>query len=361
MRKIGWLLLFVIALFFTRPLWEEYTVEYVDLAFLNPVDDWIDSLEVEQYLDEVKAYWMQAKDEPATHIAASDQKTLPGTGIELDQIKIGMKKSEIEKIHGNAKRVSLNEYSLVWHTYHENYQNFMMVSYDSNNRVNAMFTNQPSESSFLGLQMNSTREEVLSQLDEPIKKLKKGNIIYLLPDAGEYDLFLIDNNYVTFFYDLHENNTITAIQVVEKSVEKNHESTFGVPSDELKKGFEFQLFDLTNAARVVHGLSVLSYDESVSNTARKHSEDMAIHNYFSHENLEGKSPFNRLEEDGLSFSYAGENLAYGQTSSIFAHEGLMNSLGHRKNILSVHYENLGVGTAFDKKSTPYYTENFFTN
>ena len=92
MRKIGWLLLFVIALFFTRPLWEEYTVEYVDLAFLNPVDDWIDSLEVEQYLDEVKAYWMQAKDEPASHIAASDQKTLPGTGIELDEIKIGMKK-----------------------------------------------------------------------------------------------------------------------------------------------------------------------------------------------------------------------------------------------------------------------------
>ena len=141
------------------------------------------------------------------------KKHLPGTGIELDQITIGMKKSEIEKIHGNAKRVSLNEYNLVWHTYHENYQNFMMVSYDSNNTVNAMFTNQPSESSFLGLHMDSTRDEVLSQLDEPIKKLKKGNIIYILPDAGEYDLFLIDHNYVTFFYDLHENNTITAIQI----------------------------------------------------------------------------------------------------------------------------------------------------
>ena len=43
----------------------------------------------------------------------------------------------------------------------------------------------------------------------------------------------------------------------EKSVEKNHKSTFGIPSEELKKGFEFQLFDLTNAARVVQGLSIL--------------------------------------------------------------------------------------------------------
>lgn len=359
MKKIGWLFLFVLAVFFSRPLWEEYSVKYVDLSFLEPVDEWINSIEVTQYLNEAKAYWMEMKDEPAAKIS-SNQEKLPGSGIELDQMTIGMKKSEIEKIHGNAKRVSLNEYNLVWHTYHENYQNFMMVSYDKNNTVNAMFTNQPSESSFLGLNMDSTRDDILSKLGEPIKKLKKGNIIYILPDSGEYDLFLIDENYVTFFYDLHENNTITAIQIVKKSIENNHQSTFGTPSEELKKGFEFQLFDLTNAARVLRGLSVLTYDEAVSDTARKHSEDMAIHNYFSHENLNGKSPFNRLEEDGLVFSYAGENLAYGQTSSIFAHEGLMNSKGHRKNILSADYRNLGVGTAFNEQSTPYYTENFYT-
>jgi uncharacterized protein YkwD len=56
---------------------------------------------------------------------------------------------------------------------------------------------------------------------------------------------------------------------------------------------------------------------------------------------------------------AGENLAYGQFSSIFAHEGLMNSLGHRENILRKDYEYLGVGVAFNDESQPYYTENFF--
>lgn len=45
---------------------------------------------------------------------------------------------------------------------------------------------------------------------------------------------------------------------------------------------------------------------------------------------------------------AGENLAYGQQNSIFAHEGLMNSLGHRKNILNTNFSTLGVGVDFNE-------------
>ena len=97
----------------------------------------------------------------------------------------------------------------------------------------------------------------------------------------------------------------------------------------------------------------------ISETARKHSVDMAINDYFSHENLQGLSPFDRMKEDDIKFRRAGENLAYGQSSSIFAHEGLMNSKGHRDNILIKDYSHLGIGVAFNEKSQPYYTENFF--
>ncbi len=65
-----------------------------------------------------------------------------------------------------------------------------------------------------------------------------------------------------------------------------------------------------------------------------------------------------MEEDNISFLAAGENLAAGQMSSIFAHEGLMNSLGHRENILQTQFESLGIGVAFDSESKPYFTENF---
>ena len=359
MRVIGWTFLLFVALFLSRPLWEEYTTEYVDLSFLEPIDKWIDSLEVRQYFSEAKAYLKDIKAESITQ-PAEKQIILSEDGIELEQIKMGMKKSEIENAFGDPKRVSLNEYNLVWHTYHEDYLNFFMVSYNDENKVNALFTNQPSFQSFLGLEMESTRDEVLNTLGDPIKKLRKGNIIYLLPDTGEYDLFLINDNYITFFYDLHENQTLTAIQIIAKEVEKNQSNTFGEPSEELKKGFEYQLFDLTNSARAIRGLPILTYDKTISETARKHSNDMAAHNYFAHENLRGESPFDRLEADGHYFSFAGENLAYGQSSSIFAHEGLMNSLGHRKNILNTNYEKLGIGTAFNENSTPYYTQNFFT-
>lgn len=358
MKKIIWLFFLLVILLFSKPLWEDSASEYVDLTFLAPVDEWVASLEIDQYVNVAKAYWMEIKDEPTVKVSSSEEVVI-GRGVILDQISLGMKKSEIEKIHGTAQRVSLNEYDLVWHTYHENYENFIMVSYDSDNKVNAMFTNQPGNSSFLGIQMDSNRDEVHTSLGEPLTKLRKGNIVYILPESGEYDLFQMDDSYLTIFYDKHENNSVTGLQIMEKSVEKNHETTFGTPSVELTKGFELQLFDLTNAARVFRGLSILTYDEAVSNTARKHSEDMAIHNYFNHENLNGESPFDRLEKDGLTFSYAGENLAYGQASSIFAHEGLMNSLGHRENILNTDYNFLGVGTAFNKESAPYYTENFY--
>lgn len=117
---------------------------------------------------------------------------------------------------------------------------------------------------------------------------------------------------------------------------------------------------MTNAARVTHGLNFLTWNEVVKDTARKHSADMAKNNYFNHTNLRGESPFDRMKADNIRFSTAGENLATGQLSSIFAHEGLMNSLGHRENILQKDFRELGVGVDFSSDKRPYYTENFVT-
>src|SRR5699024_8076534 len=127
---------------------------------------------------------------------------------------------------------------------------------------------------------------------------------------------------------------------------------------ELKEGFEYQLFDLTNAERVNHGLSVLNWEDGVRQTARSHRADMAVNHYFNHTNQQGLSPSGRMKRDGIAFRGAGENIASGQMSSIFAHEGLMNSLGHRENILHRDYQFLAIGVAFDDEKTPYYTENF---
>jgi uncharacterized protein YkwD len=275
-------------------------------------------------------------------------------------IELGDQKEEIEQKMGSPKRSSFNEYGVEWHTYHENYQNFFMVAYDKNNQVTGLYSNQDLISSIKGIKFGSPKESVLTELGEPLTKIQKGFTFYQLQEDRDYDVFLLDGSYITVFYDKHSNNILTSIQIITKDLEQNKEDFYTQASPQLKEGFELQLFDLTNASRVVRNLSVLSWDDQVKETARKHSEDMAKNNYFNHTNLEGQSPFDRMAEDQITFTVAGENLAYGQFSSIFAHEGLMNSLGHRKNILRPDFDLLGIGVSFNNQSQPYYTENFYT-
>ena len=76
--------------------------------------------------------------------------------------------------------------------------------------------------------------------------------------------------------------------------------------------------------------------------ARAHSADMFARGYFSHVTPEGTSPFDRMKREKVRFLAAGENLALGQTLNI-CHRGLMNSPGHRANILSKAFGRVGIG------------------
>lgn len=276
-------------------------------------------------------------------------------------IEIGDFREVVEMQLGNPKRASKNEYGTNWYAYHDDYRNFVMISYDDKNRVNGIYTNQDLLSSTNGISFSSTREEVLAKLPNPQWSIRKGFINYQIQDNGEYNLFEMDNCYVTIFYDIHQDSKLSAILIIEKSLEDQKSGYFGKPSDSFREGLEYQLFDLTNAARVKHGLSILSWHEPTRNTVRAHSEDMAENQYFDHTNLEGQSPFDRLAEDAISFRTAGENLATGQPNSIFAHEGLMNSIGHRENKLKSDYSAYAAGVAFDRDDQPFYTENYLGN
>lgn len=279
----------------------------------------------------------------------------------INNVELGNAKEEIVHNLGKANRSSLNEYGTNWHAYHEDYHNFFLVMYDDNNKAAGLFTNQDLIASTNGIIIGSSKETVRTKLGEPITKIQKGFTVYQLQENSDNDVFLLDGTYVTIFYDKHEENKVTAMQLISKDFEEKKTDFYTKATSALKEGFEYQLFDLTNAARVQHQLPILTWDEHVRGTARKHSTDMAVNNYFDHTNLDGESPFDRMKEDDVRFHLAGENLAYGQFSSIFAHEGLMNSLGHRKNILRDDYEYLGVGVAFNDESQPYYTQNFFAN
>ncbi|WML39987.1 CAP domain-containing protein [Neobacillus sp. OS1-2] len=321
----------------------------------------IDSLSdgMEQLIEQLGLFLdKQQKEEP------QDQKKITvhppvNQVFSVHNIELGATKEGIEHIVGQSNRETLNEYGAKWYAYHTNYQNFFMIMYDDKKRVAGLYTNQDLISSNNGIKLGSSKETVRAALGEPLTGIQKGLTVFQLQENADYEVYLLDEGYVTIFYDKHENNTVTAMQLINKEMEQKKHELYTSASPALKEGFELQLFDLTNASRVEHQLPILSWDDHVRETARKHSTDMAVNHYFDHTNLKGQSPFDRMKEDHIIFYLAGENLAYGQFSSIFAHEGLMNSLGHRENILRKGYKYLGVGVAFNDQSQPYYTENFY--
>jgi uncharacterized membrane protein required for colicin V production len=105
---------------------------------------------------------------------------------------------------------------------------------------------------------------------------------------------------------------------------------------------ERQLFELVNEERVNAGLTALEWDDRLVPVARAHSEEMFRLKYFSHQSPVSGSPFDRLKAAGITYSRAGENLAYAQSVTV-AHRGLMSSEGHRANILSPQFTRIGIG------------------
>ncbi|WP_245980164.1 CAP domain-containing protein [Peribacillus asahii] len=326
---------------------------------LDTLQDGLDYLvgELNQVLDRIPS---EDKQQIQEQVEQPNLKTPDKQSLSVYNIELGDSKEDVEKQAGTAKRSSYNEYGVKWYAYHKNYHNFFMAAYDENEKVVGLYTNQDLISAKQGIKLGSAKDTVLKQFGEPITKIRKGFVFYQLQNNDEYHLFHLDDSYVTIFYDKHEDNTVTAVQIISEELEEQKKDFYVEASPQLKEGFEFQLFDLTNAARVEHNLPALSWDNTVKETARDHSSDMAANNYFDHTNLKGQSPFDRMKEDNIRFRVAGENLAAGQLSSIFAHEGLMNSLGHRENILHNDFESLGVGVAFNSEYKPYYTENFLT-
>lgn len=105
---------------------------------------------------------------------------------------------------------------------------------------------------------------------------------------------------------------------------------------------EQKMFELVNEERIKEGIDKLEYDSTLATIARNYSKDMFERGYFSHYSPEGKTVADRGLAARVEFSVIGENLAFAPDLDS-AHKGLMNSPGHRANILSKDYRKVGIG------------------
>ncbi|MEG1930675.1 MAG: CAP domain-containing protein, partial [Anaerovorax sp.] len=122
--------------------------------------------------------------------------------------------------------------------------------------------------------------------------------------------------------------------------------------------YENKVAELVNTKRREAGLQPLAINKALSKVAEKKAEDMANQNYFSHTSPTYGSPFEMMKQFGINYKAAGENIAKGQRTPESVMTGWMNSEGHRANIMSTNYTEIGIGYVVDAKGDTYWVQMF---
>ncbi len=131
--------------------------------------------------------------------------------------------------------------------------------------------------------------------------------------------------------------SVSLISTLTVVVHKSHPEVLGVSyqiSDQ-------ELLNLTNYERAQQGLPPLVLNSKLTEAAKKKGEHMMKYDYWAHFAPDGTSPWDFIRGEGYEYTYAGENLAKGFTTSIDAVKGWMASPTHRANILSKQYSEVG--------------------
>lgn len=125
--------------------------------------------------------------------------------------------------------------------------------------------------------------------------------------------------------------------------------------------FPSVLADFANDSREDNGLNGLKWNEDLAVAAQIKADDMASRGYFSHNTPDGKEPWDFIDEAGYDYLYAGENLAVDFNDSGRVHRAWLNSPGHRANILSENFTEIGIALAngtYEGRSTTFVVQMF---
>jgi len=101
----------------------------------------------------------------------------------------------------------------------------------------------------------------------------------------------------------------------------------------------------TNQQRGANGKAALTLNSRLNSAAQAKANDMVARNYWSHNTPDGQEPWVFVDQAGYKYTKAGENLAYGFTTSPATVDGWMNSPAHKANMLDAAFSEVGFGYA----------------
>ena len=121
------------------------------------------------------------------------------------------------------------------------------------------------------------------------------------------------------------------------ATEKKYEGVLGITANITVE----ELLTLTNQKRAESGLPPLQMNPELANAAAAKASDMFSKNYWAHVAPDGATPWGFIRSAGYEYIWAGENLARGYTTSSDVVNAWMASPGHKANILSSNYSDIG--------------------
>ena len=262
--------------------------------------------------------------------------------INSAEISLGMTVDELNNILGKASYNVPAEYKdCEWYVYNADYSS-LVLALVKNNTVVGLFVDGRTFK-YDGITTASGVSDIKEAGFENRNPSKE--FLYERKDTTVYARVYTDNL---------SDSTAEGVYFSYKDVEATMDYT------SCENSYEILVFEITNSFRSKNGIPQLVYDDAIAETARKHSKDMIDRNFFSHYNPDGLSPFERMNADGILYSYAGENIAAGYDDPMEVVYGWINSSGHRSNLLSGNFTRLGVGVVFGGSYRLYYTQNFYT-
>lgn len=152
---------------------------------------------------------------------------------------------------------------------------------------------------------------------------------------------------------------LIAFLTPESQKDKNSIGLPDVSGQELTIDIEAErtMLNLINKERAARDEPALVVDPALQEIARQHSREMWVRRYFAHESPASGSPFDRMNENQITFMTAGENIALAPNVYV-AHTGLMNSPGHRANILDSSFGKVGIGIVSANGYGAMFTQDF---
>ena len=128
------------------------------------------------------------------------------------------------------------------------------------------------------------------------------------------------------------------------------------PSVDTSQAYIQEVVNLVNEERAKEGLGSLSLDAQVQAASMIRAQELET--LFDHNRPNGTSCYTALDEQGVSYTRAAENIAKGQSSPTEVMNSWMNSEGHRKNILTAELTHIGVGYYVSSNGTAHWVQLF---